>query len=200
MRSVLFQVPGAAANPSTCFTFSPTPPAPDCFTRRRRPRCDRRRARPRPPDAALQRHAPGVRLAAASRRSSRSPAKSTESLGGMSINDPHILDFVALFDADGNPLPLGNSEDAVRGRPAHDARGPAQGRSTARSTTSTRSSAWAPSVTCRGTEFGELQLAMWRTQFTALRDGDRFFYAHRSAARRDQGVPPRRLPHDARRS
>ena len=28
----------------------------------------------------------------------------------------------------------------------------------------------------RGTEFGELQLAMWRQQFEALRDGDRFFY------------------------
>ena len=28
----------------------------------------------------------------------------------------------------------------------------------------------------RGTEFGELQLAMWKQQFTALRDGDRFFY------------------------
>ncbi|MCB1270179.1 MAG: hypothetical protein KDB31_02055, partial [Microthrixaceae bacterium] len=27
-----------------------------------------------------------------------------------------------------------------------------------------------------GTEFGELQLAMWTAQFTALRDGDRFFY------------------------
>ena len=28
----------------------------------------------------------------------------------------------------------------------------------------------------RGTEFGELQLAIWKQQFTALRDGDRFFY------------------------
>jgi len=28
----------------------------------------------------------------------------------------------------------------------------------------------------RGTEFGELQLAMWKKQFEALRDGDRFFY------------------------
>ena len=28
----------------------------------------------------------------------------------------------------------------------------------------------------RGTEFGELQLAIWRKQFQALRDGDRFFY------------------------
>jgi hypothetical protein len=27
-----------------------------------------------------------------------------------------------------------------------------------------------------GTEFGELQLAMWQRQFEALRDGDRFFY------------------------
>jgi hypothetical protein len=27
-----------------------------------------------------------------------------------------------------------------------------------------------------GTEFGELQLELWRRQFEALRDGDRFFY------------------------
>ena len=33
-----------------------------------------------------------------------------------------------------------------------------------------------PHVT--GTEFGELQLAMWTSQFEALRDGDRFFYAN----------------------
>jgi hypothetical protein len=29
-----------------------------------------------------------------------------------------------------------------------------------------------------GTELGELQLAIWRRQFEALRDGDRFFYAN----------------------
>ena len=29
-----------------------------------------------------------------------------------------------------------------------------------------------------GTEFGELQLAMWTRQFEALRDGDRFFYGN----------------------
>ena len=29
-----------------------------------------------------------------------------------------------------------------------------------------------------GTEFGELQLAMWTQQFRALRDGDRFFYGN----------------------
>ena len=27
-----------------------------------------------------------------------------------------------------------------------------------------------------GTEFGELQLAIWKDQFQKLRDGDRFFY------------------------
>jgi hypothetical protein len=39
-----------------------------------------------------------------------------------------------------------------------------------------------------GTEFGELQLAIWRKQFEALRDGDRYFYANdpglRSVAQR----------------
>jgi hypothetical protein len=29
-----------------------------------------------------------------------------------------------------------------------------------------------------GSEFGELQLAMWTQQFEALRDGDRFFYGN----------------------
>ena len=29
-----------------------------------------------------------------------------------------------------------------------------------------------------GTEFGALQLAIWKRQFTDLRDGDRFFYAN----------------------
>jgi hypothetical protein len=28
-----------------------------------------------------------------------------------------------------------------------------------------------------GTEFGELQLAIWTEEFTSLRDGDRFFHA-----------------------
>jgi hypothetical protein len=32
----------------------------------------------------------------------------------------------------------------------------------------------------QGTEFGSLQAAMWKQQFEALRDGDRFFYANDS--------------------
>jgi hypothetical protein len=43
-----------------------------------------------------------------------------------------------------------------------------------------------------GTEFGELQLAMWRKQFAAVRDGDRFFYPNDPALKqiaRTYGVP-----------
>src|SRR5207244_2008449 len=46
-----------------------------------------------------------------------------------------------------------------------------------------------------GAEFGELQLALWRRQFEALRDGDRFFYAHDPAValiERDYGLSARR--------
>jgi hypothetical protein len=34
-----------------------------------------------------------------------------------------------------------------------------------------------------GTEFGELQLAMWKKQFEALRDGDRFYIGNDPALR-----------------
>ncbi len=176
MRSVLFQVPGTTADPSTCFTFSPTPLAPECFTGvvdlaaidiqrgrdHRMPKYNElRRAYGLPPVTSF----------------TQITGESTESLGGMSINDPHILDFVALYDADGNPVPLGNTEDAVRG--------------VRRTTVAARLRALYGSVNnldgfvgmsaerhVPGTEFGGLQLAMWRTQFTALRDGDRAFYAN----------------------
>ena len=39
-----------------------------------------------------------------------------------------------------------------------------------------------------GTEFGELQLAIWKQQFQALRDGDRFFYANDPALQHDPGA------------
>ena len=96
------------------------------------------------------------------------------------IDDPDILDFVLLVDGDGNVLEAGTAaadgetETAVR-----------------RSTTAARLKAIFGEVDAvdaftgmvsephvPGTEFGELQLAMWTSQFEALRDGDRFFYAN----------------------
>lgn len=96
------------------------------------------------------------------------------------IDDPDILDFVELRDAGGNVL-----------EPESDAANTTAVSATRRSTTAARLKAIygdtdsvdaftgmisEPHVT--GTEFGELQLAMWTTQFQALRDGDRFFYGN----------------------
>ena len=94
------------------------------------------------------------------------------------IDDLNILDFVELRDRDGNVIPLGSQEaqeDAVTG--------------VRRSTLAARLKGIYGNVDnldafvgmvseqhVRGAEFGELQLAIWKRQFEALRDGDRFFY------------------------
>jgi hypothetical protein len=94
------------------------------------------------------------------------------------IDDPNILDFVQVRDAEGSVIPLGSDEaqeEAVVG--------------TRRSTLAARLRAIYGDVNkvdafvgmvseqhVAGTEFGPLQLAIWKKQFQALRDGDRFFY------------------------
>jgi hypothetical protein len=94
------------------------------------------------------------------------------------IDDPDILNFVQLRDIGGNVIPLGSDaaqEDAVTG--------------VRETTLAARLRAIYGSVDkvdafvgmvsekhVSGTEFGPLQLAIWKTQFEALRDGDRFFY------------------------
>jgi hypothetical protein len=94
------------------------------------------------------------------------------------IDDPQILDFLELRDSDGNVIPLGTEEaqeDAVTG--------------IRRTTIAARLKAIYGSVDnldafvgmvaeqhVPGAEFGDLQLAIWKKQFKALRDGDRFFY------------------------
>ncbi|NND76441.1 MAG: peroxidase [Ilumatobacter sp.] len=96
------------------------------------------------------------------------------------IDDPDILDFVFLADGDGNELVAGT--DAADGTTVTAER---------RTTTAARLRAIYGDVDdvdaftgmvseahVPGTEFGELQLAMWTAQFTALRDGDRFFYGN----------------------
>ena len=94
------------------------------------------------------------------------------------IDNRHILDFVLLRDADGKVIPLHSDEareEAVVG--------------IRRTTLAARLKAIYGSVDkldafvgmlserhVPGSEFGPLQLAMWKQQFEALRDGDRFFY------------------------
>jgi hypothetical protein len=96
---------------------------------------------------------------------------------GLGINDPAIMDFTALFDNAGNPVPLGSEAGATRG--------------VRRTTLAARLKAIygnpdnveafvgafsEPHVP--GSEMGELNRAIWSKQFTALRDGDRFFYGN----------------------
>ena len=94
------------------------------------------------------------------------------------LDDPSILDFIRLRDRDGHalqPLSPRSQEEAVTG--------------IRRTTLAARLKAIYKSVDgidafvgmlserhVSGTEFGPLQLAMWKEQFEALRDGDRFFY------------------------
>ena len=98
------------------------------------------------------------------------------------IDDPNILDFTKLLDADGNPV-----------APKSDAAIDSVVTGIRRTTIAARLKAiygagnvgkvdafvgmlCEPHV--QGTEFGALQLAIWKKQFQALRDGDRFFYGH----------------------
>ena len=97
---------------------------------------------------------------------------------GLTMNDPHILDFVQVRDGAGNivdPASPDANEDGVSG--------------IRRTTLAARLKAiygtvdnvdafvgMASEPHLPGTEFGPLQLAMWKEQFTRLRDADRFFY------------------------
>jgi hypothetical protein len=97
---------------------------------------------------------------------------------GNPLNDPNILDFVTLFDVEGNPIELGSEAadaDAVVGV----RRTTLAARLKAIYGETNKLDAFVGMVSERhvqGSEFGELQLAMWKQQFQALRDGDRFFY------------------------
>jgi len=176
LRSVLFQVPKpGVANPAAC--GSPVV-NPNCFTavqdlgavdiQRGRDHGmpsynELRRAYGLPPKRSFS--------AITGEATARFPV-------GLSINDPRSLDFVRLRDADGKIVPLGSDnaqEDAVVG--------------VRRTTLAARLKAIYGSVDkldafvgmiserhVRGTEFGRLQLVIWKHQFEALRDGDRFFY------------------------
>jgi hypothetical protein len=94
------------------------------------------------------------------------------------LDDPNILDFVRLRDADGHALrPLGrrSQEEAVTGI----RRTTLASRLKAIYGRVGRMDAFVGMLSERhvpGTEFGPLQRAMWKQQFEALRDGDRFVY------------------------
>ena len=123
--------------------------------------------------------------------------RDAELTAGGEADDPSALDFVALFDAAGNrvdPASDAASTSVTRGV----RRTPLAARLKAVYGTVDRVDAFVGMVAephVRGTEFGELQLAIWSRQFRALRDGDRFFYRNDPGLemiRRVYGVDSRR--------
>ncbi|WP_053227848.1 peroxidase family protein [Solirubrobacter soli] len=188
LRSVLFQVP---FSPGACLDG---PPLPDCFNgvvdlgaidvERGRdhgiPRYDDlRRAYGLAPKASF----------------TAITGEATDAFPqGLGIDDPASLEFTELRDIHGDPLPLGDEANAVSG--------------TRRTTLAARLKAIFGSVDqvdaftgmlserhLPHAEFGELQLAIWKRQFEALRDGDRFFYLadpELAAIEREYGVTAHR--------
>jgi hypothetical protein len=112
---------------------------------------------------------------------------------GNEINDPNCLDILAAFDINGNPTTVeaDNATRVVR-----------------RCTVAARLKAIYGSVSnldafvgmmaekhVTGSELGELQLATWKDQFGAARDGDRFFYLNdplQSFIRNNFGIDSRK--------
>ena len=117
-------LPGAEARDARPERLRAPVDQPGLLHGRRRSRRDRRRARPRPRHADLQRAAPRVRAAAEARRSrtitGERPTASRRSADrpGHAIDDPNILDFVELRDARrqrARAREPGGQEEAVTG-------------------------------------------------------------------------------------
>ncbi len=170
LRSVLFGVPGPGADPASCYA---EPTTPGCFSGVvDLGAIDLQRARDNGiPGYNQVREALGLAPQASF---TEVTGESSEALPeGMTIEDPGILEFTSLRNIFGEPLAAG--QRAVY--------------ATRRSTLAARLRAIYGSVDKldafvgmlsephrSGSELGELQQALWRRQFEALRDGDRFFY------------------------
>ncbi len=98
---------------------------------------------------------------------------------GTGIDNPNSLDFLNLSDINGTPVPLGSEDSAFMTSGVR--RTTVAARLKAVYGSVDKVDAFAGMISEKhvpGTEFGELQLAIWTRQFQALRDGDRFFYGN----------------------
>jgi hypothetical protein len=99
---------------------------------------------------------------------------------GNEINDPDSLDFTQLTDENGAVIPFSDPRaqtDAINAK----RRTGLAARLKATYGDVSRLDAFVGMMAephVPGSEFGELQLAIWTKQFQALRDGDRFFYGN----------------------
>ena len=112
---------------------------------------------------------------------------------GNEINDSNCLDIIAMFDINGNPTTVEN-DNAVRVV----RRCSLAARLKAIYGTVSNLDAFTGMLSEKhvtGSELGELQLATWKDQFGAARDGDRFFYLNdplQSFIRQNFGIDSRK--------
>jgi hypothetical protein len=102
---------------------------------------------------------------------------------GNEINQLASLDFTALFDINGNPIPM-DSPDAQNDAVNSKRRTPLAARLRAVYGSVNNLDAFVGMMSephLSGSDFGALQMAIWKKQFQALRDGDRFFYGNQTS-------------------
>lgn len=231
LRSILFGIPREGANPAFCFA---NPSVPECFSVvEDLGAIDIQRERDHGmPSYSQLRQALGLPLQSTftevtGEASEAFPSEDPLVPASDPIDSPHILDFTSLQNYFGEPLSGGGGS----ARPAKKAKPTAPQRAvygTRRTTLAARLKAIYGSVGnldalvgmmsephLPGSELGEVQDALWRRQFEALRDGDRFFYANdpvlgelessygltykhslRELISLDGGVPAKKLPED----
>jgi hypothetical protein len=181
MRSVLFQVP--------------VPGNPECLDGPTLPQCfrsvvdlgaidiERGRDHGMPSYNALRQAyglAPKTSFTAITGEASEAFPADPQLTPGNEINDLDSIDFTRLFDRNGAPIAL-DSPAAATDPTVGNRRTPVAARLRGIYGTVGNVDAFTGMIAERhlaGTEFGELQLAIWRKQFQALRDGDRFFYGN----------------------
>jgi len=181
LRSVLFEIPAAGSEPASCFEEAATP---NCFSAvEDLGAADVQRGRDNGIPAYNElREAVGLApqhtfTEVTGEASEQFPTEDPLIPPSNAIEDPHILDVTSLRNFYGEPVLPGSGERAVS--------------ETRRTTLAARLKAIYGSVEDLdafvgmmsephppGSELGELQSALWRKQFEALRDGDRFFYAN----------------------
>jgi len=102
---------------------------------------------------------------------------------GNEVNDPNSLDVLSLFDKNGAPVAL-DSPAAATDPITENRRTSVAARLKATYGSVNNVDAFMGMIAephLPGSEFGELQNAIWAKQFAALRDGDRFYFGNDAA-------------------
>jgi peroxidase len=178
LRSLLFQVPGPnTTDPQLCFQDPITAEQAGCFQGVvDLGAIDVQRGRDHGVGTYNDvRDAYGLPKAFLFENITEEPIGSGALPSGTTINSPQILDFVKLFDINGNQLTMPNSDDAVVGV----RRSTLTARLKAVYGDPDKVDAFVGAYSEKhlsGSEMGPLNHRIWRVQFEALRDGDRFFY------------------------